>query len=59
MAVVEYVGSLSRAGLSQGYYICDVKDVDSNSWYITDDSSYPVELEVSEVSRNAFVILYK
>ena len=53
------MGSLSRAGVSQGHYICDVKDVNSNSWYRTNDSCYPIELEVSDVSQNAYVVLYK
>ena len=59
VAVIEYVGSLSRAGVSQGHYICDVKDVNSNSWYRTNDSCYPIELDVSEVSQDAYVVLYK
>ena len=59
VAVIEYVGSLSRAGVSNGHYICDVKDVGSNSWYRTNDSCNPIKLEVTEVSQNAYVVLYK
>ena len=59
VAVVEYVGSLSRAGVSNGHYICDVKDPNSKLWYRTNDDRSPIELEVSEVSKNAYVVLYK
>ena len=59
MAVIEYVGTLSRAGLSQGHYTCDVRDKSSSIWYRTNDENYPIELDSSEVTRNAYVILYK
>ena len=59
VAVIEYVGSLSRSGVSNGHYICDVKDPNSKLWYRTNDDRCPIELEVSEVSKNAYVVLYK
>ena len=59
MAVIEYKGTLSRSGVSQGHYICDVKDSNSKLWYRTNDGHYPIELKVSEVSQNAYVVLYK
>ena len=59
MAVIEYVGTLSSSGTSQGHYICDVKDANSKVWFRTDDNRYPRKLEVSEVSKNAYVVLYK
>ena len=59
MAVIEYIGNLSRSGVSQGHYICDVKDAKSNLWYRTNDGRLPIELKLSDVSRNAYVVLYK
>ena len=59
MAVIEFVGTLSRSGVSQGHYICDVKDANSKLWYRTNDARCPMELKVSDVSQNAYVVLYK
>ena len=59
VAVIEYVGSLSRAGVSNGHYICDVMDANTKLWYRTNDDRCPIQLEVSEVSKNAYVVLYK
>ena len=59
MAVIEFVGTLNRSGISQGHYICDVKDASSKLWYRTNDARCPMELKVSDVSQNAYVVLYK
>ena len=59
IAVIEYVGTLSRTGFSQGHYICDVKEAKSSIWYRTNDEKFPIKLDVSEVSKNAYVVLYK
>ena len=59
MAVIEYLGTLSSSGISQGHYICDVKDANSKVWFRTDDERCPIKLKVSEVSQNAYVVLYK
>ena len=59
IAVIEYVGTFSRAGFSQGHYICDVKEADSSTWYRTKDEKISIKLDVSEVSKNAYVVLYK
>ena len=59
MSVVEYQGQLSRAGESQGHYICDVKDKKSKIWFRTNDDCDPIQLSLSEVSRNSYVVLYK
>ena len=59
IAVIEYVGHLSRTGVSQGHYICDVKDENSKLWYRTNDDCRPIELSVSEVSQSPYVVLYK
>ena len=59
VAVIEYVGQLSNTGISRGHYICDVKEANSKIWYRTNDGRLPSELRVTEVSQNAYVVLYK
>ena len=59
VAVIEYVGTLSSSGISRGHYICDVKDAISKLWFRTNDDRCPSKLKVSEVSKNAYVVLYK
>ena len=59
ISVIEYRGRLTNTGESQGHYICDVKDVNSNSWYRTNDNCDPVEIQSSDVSKSGYVILFK
>ena len=59
VAVIEYQGTLSRAGDSQGHYICDIKDNDSKQWFRTNDNHTPVHIETSEVSKKAYAVLFK
>ena len=58
-SVIQFNGTLSRTGNSQGHYTCDVKARDSNSWFRTNDNSAPMPLNVNEVSQNGYVVLYK
>ena len=57
--MIEYKGRLDRTGASQGHYICDVKDKKSKLWFRTNDNSDPVQLEISDVSKSGYVVLYK
>ena len=57
ISVIEYRGRLTSTGQSQGHYICDVKDVVSNSW--TNDNCDPVQIQSSNVSQSGYVILFK
>ena len=59
VSVIEYKGRLSSTGESQGHYICDVKDKNSNLWYRTNDNCDPINLRISDVSQNGYVVLYK
>ena len=59
VSIIEYVGSLSRTGQSHGHYICDVKEKKSKIWFRTNDDQYPIQLPLSEVSQNGYVVLYK
>ena len=59
IAVIDYRGSLANSGQSQGHYTCDVKDVITNAWYRTNDSCTPIKIEINEVSKHGYVVLYK
>ena len=59
VAVIEYQGTLSRAGVSQGHYICDVKDNNTKQWFRTNDNCTPVQIDTSDVSKNAYAVLFK
>ena len=60
VSVVEFRGSESRTtGESRGHYVCDVKDKHSNLWYRTNDDCLPRLLNMADVSKYGYVILYK
>ena len=59
VAVIEYQGTLSRAGVSQGHYICDIKDKETKLWYRTNDNCDPIQISISQVSKKAYAVLFK
>ena len=59
ISVIDYTGRLNRMGDSQGHYTCDVKDVNSESWFRTNDNCNPLQIQSSEVTKNGYVMLYK
>ena len=59
VAVIEFQGTLSRAGVSQGHYICDIKDKETKLWFRTNDNNDPVQISTSQVSKKANAVLYK
>ena len=59
VAVIEYQGTLSRAGDSQGHYICDIKNKKRNAWFRTNDDCTPIPIRNSEVSRKPYAVLFK
>ena len=56
---IEFAGTISTAGASGGHYTCDTKDSRSGSWFRTNDSQIPFHIEASEVSKTAYVVLFK
>ena len=58
-AVIEFKGSLSRTGESQGHYICDLKDKMTNMWFRTNDNCDPIPIRTEDVSQYEYVVLYK
>lgn len=59
VAVLEYDGRLRKTGESGGHYTCDVKESVSKMWFRTNDEQEPMPINVSDVSKNAFVVLLK
>ena len=57
IGVIEHTGHLQASGTSQGHYVCDVKEKRTNLWYKTNDDSYPIQIDVTEVSKHAYAIL--
>ena len=50
---------MQPTGESAGHYICDIKDNVSNQWFRTNDANLQVALNISEVSKFAYVVLFK
>ena len=59
VSIVEFQGSVRNTGESEGHYICDIKDRASKKWYRTNDNKTPIPIKVDEVSRFAYVIMYR
>ena len=59
VSVIEFDGTLNNFGESEGHYLCDVKDKTSRSWFRTNDDRFPEEIEIADVSKCGYVILYK
>ena len=59
VSIIEFQGSLRSSGDSQGHYICDIKDKSTNRWFRTNDNSIPVPIEVQDVSKFAYVMMYR
>ena len=59
IAVVEFQGTLTRAGVSQGHYICDIKNKETNLWFRTNDNRDPFQIGTTQVSRKASAVLFR
>ena len=59
ISILEYQGTMNSRGDSQGHYICDVKDVNSNKWFRTNDNREPLPIQESDVSKLGYIILFK
>ena len=59
VSIIEFQGSLRSSGESQGYYICDIKDHSTNRWFRTNDNNNPIPIDIEDVSKFAYVILYR
>ena len=59
ISLVEFEGSISSTGQSQGHYICDIRECLSKLWFRANDNNYPTPIRPKDVSKNAYVILLK
>ena len=59
VSVIEYKGNVTSTGYSVGHYICDVKDRSSGKWFRTNDNNDPIPIREEDVSKSAYVVLYK
>ena len=59
IAVIEFQGRISSSGQSEGHYICDVQEQETNVWFRTNDNKSPVPIEAEQVSKKAYVTLLK
>ena len=59
ISALEFRGSIDHSGESHGHYICDVQDKTTNSWFRTNDNSYPVPIQPDAVTKKAYVVLLK
>ena len=59
VSIVEFQGSVKNTGESEGHYICDIKDRTSKKWYRTNDNRTPIPITPEEVSKYAYVIMYR
>ena len=55
IAIIEHQGILFNGG----HYVCDVKDVRSNTWYRTNDSAKPKTLSSNNVTKQGYVVMYR
>ena len=59
ISVIEFQGTLSFTGQSEGHYTCNVKDSSSSKWFKTNDGCDPLQVSTSEVSKCGYVVLFK
>ena len=58
-AIIAHAGEIKSTGESTGHYICDVKEKYSNSWFRTNDSNIPYQINDRDVTKDAYIVLYK
>ena len=50
---------MRATGESDGHYICDIKEKSTGSWFRTNDNYEPQYIEEVDVTKKAYVILYR
>ena len=58
-ACIEFQGTMTSTGESEGHYICDVKTKPFGKWYRTNDNYEPKAIKQSDVSHLPYVVLYR
>ena len=59
VAIIEFQGTVAATGESNGHYICDIKERSTGLWFRTNDNYVPKQISIADVTKNAYVILYR
>ena len=59
VAIIEFQGTVAATGESNGHYICDIKERSTGLWFRTNDNYVPKQIGIADVTKNAYVILYR
>ena len=59
IACIEFRGKINARGESNGHYIYDLKSAADGKWYRTNDNKEPQEISVKDVTKLAYVVLFK
>ena len=59
VAIIEFQGSVRSTGQSDGHYVCDIKDSSTGMWFRTNDNNDPQPINCVDVSKFAYVVLYR
>ena len=59
VGVITHIGNITKNNKTQGHYIADVLNVDTNTWVRTSDSNPPENIEFSEISKTGYIYLYE
>ena len=59
ISVIEHKGLINKSRISAGHYTCDIKEKNSGQWYRTNDDCLPAKIDVENVSRQGYAILFK
>ena len=59
VSIIDFQGTVRVTGESNGHYICDIKENSTGLWFRTNDNLEPRPISIEEVTKNAYVILYR
>ena len=59
ISIVEHAGSLSDFDSSSGHYTCFIKEKTTKMWFRTNDGQYTVQISANDVTKMAYVVLYR
>ena len=58
IAVIEHQGQMTFDCEGQGHYVCDVRDINTQTWYKTNDNDNPMPVSKTNGTKSAIVVLY-
>ena len=58
ISIIHHRGNV--VGMStEGHYLADVRNIETNSWYRTSDNDPPVDITHSGLTKMGYIFLYK